>query len=118
MKSSPASHTPLDSEKNEIRLLQIAPRKAEQAENDIGCDVFLANLDQHPSYKALSYTWGDALGSHYDIFLNGQRFRVRQNLWEALNRFQSVLGGMSLWIDILLVLIRAAIQRRVSKLER
>lgn len=49
-------------------------------------------------YRALSYHWGDA--SHRrTIRLNGQRFEVTDNLWQALHRLRHKRKQRIFWID-------------------
>jgi Heterokaryon incompatibility protein (HET) len=61
------------------------------------------NLDRHPSYKALSYTWGSESSPKHTICLNGCRFEVRENLWHALNQFQSDNTELVMWIDAICI---------------
>jgi hypothetical protein len=85
----------LDQLSNLIRLLRILPPKTQSQKclwdnsGEVQCELFHANPDDHPSYKALLYTWGGAFDRRHTIYLNGCCFEVRQNLWHALNRFQS-----------------------------
>ena len=85
----------LDHDSNQIRLLRILPSKpgsrghGRENSPEVRCEIFHANLDEHPSYKALSYTWGDKSDPRHTIYLNECHFEVRENLWHALNRFQS-----------------------------
>jgi hypothetical protein len=86
----------LDQHENQIRLLRILPppqpnsRKRRRDEvREATFELFHANLDDHPSYKALSYAWGSESDPNHTIYLNGCQFAVRKNLWNALRRFQS-----------------------------
>lgn len=57
-----------------------------------------ASFRQKPKYEALSYRWGISDATEV-IFLNGQRFRVRKNLFDALVHLRSQNGDRLLWID-------------------
>ena len=57
-----------------------------------------------PSYTAVSYTWGEGPPSEV-IHLDGQRFRVRKNLWSCLDhlRHDSAATGDLLWVDAICI---------------
>jgi hypothetical protein len=48
-------YQPLDTDSSEIRLVKLC--LADNDLDEIKINLFLAFLDHHPSYKALSYTW-------------------------------------------------------------
>lgn len=84
---------------NEIRLLKliyIAP-------HTIAFELFHASELGNLQYTALSYTWGPP-GDDHDILVNGQRFSIRQNLYDALRRLHlSKLINQNLWIDAICI---------------
>ena len=94
---------------NDIRLLRILPKNSMprkghvENSSEVHCELFHANLDQHPSYKALSYTWGSDTSPKHIIYLDGCQFEVRENLWCALNRFQSDNIELIIWIDAIYI---------------
>ena len=56
-----------------------------------------------PPYTALSYTWGPP-GDDHDILVNGLRFSIRRNLYDALRRMQlSKLINQHLWVDAICI---------------
>lgn len=61
------------------------------------------NLDEVPSYNTLSYTWGSPTAPQFPILLDGKPFLVRENLWMALRRFQSLGAEMLIWIDAICI---------------
>jgi len=88
-----------------IRLVKLHPLDKWDTEMDIHrpiyCSLIHVDLDEFPKYDALSYTWGDPLGSVYaqcedmpssdtwsapafDIYCNGQQISVTTNLYTAL----------------------------------
>lgn len=99
----------LNHDGNHIRLLRILPRNAKSRKahgansSELYCELFHEDLDQCPSYKALSYTWGSESDPKHTIYLNGFQFEVRDNLWHALNRFQSDYAELVVWIDAICI---------------
>ncbi|KAI0849711.1 heterokaryon incompatibility protein-domain-containing protein [Daldinia vernicosa] len=64
-----------------IRLLSIVPGFASEA---INCSlVIVADVEQAPTFDAISYVWGTEL-SEEPIMCNGQRMTVTKNLIEAM----------------------------------
>ncbi|KAL2268774.1 hypothetical protein VTJ83DRAFT_3620 [Remersonia thermophila] len=85
-------------------------------DDPIYAELTTVSLLDRPAYTALSYTWGSPEAKQYTIFLNGQRFRVRSNLYSILRhlRWRGIgtkkapadlqdstdqLQRMPLWID-------------------
>lgn len=69
-------------DQDSIRLIRVQTR---QANTPISCTMAAKTLGSQPRYKALSYTWGEDEPSH-PIFVNGEKFLVRQNLLHALEK--------------------------------
>lgn len=87
------SHVPMADSTKGIRLLSLPFRDGEH----ISCNLFdFDDMIECPSYFALSYTWGDPKAPLRDIELNGQPFKVRQNLFDFLQRFDSTCDA---WIE-------------------
>lgn len=57
------------------------------------------SLDEKPSYKALSYAWGNLASPRYPILVDGSIILVTQNLYQALREMQTVPNISTLWID-------------------
>lgn len=88
--------TPLDSSKNEFRLLYLFPG---EPPNEVSCDARAHDLASAPDYEALSYAWG-ASTEHRSICVNGVKgFAVTDNLWAALNRLRKPDRVRVLWVD-------------------
>lgn len=103
-------HQPVDSQKTQIRLLQIIDTDSD----NISTVLSTFNLEECPPYTALSYTWG-APRVTQTILIDGCTFTIRQNLWEFLNSIPHVrkrvltserngtenvdLHGTFFWID-------------------
>jgi hypothetical protein len=86
---------PLDLHSRQIRLLSL--QKGEW-EDEIVCTLSNANLDDNPSYCALSYTWGDATVTKR-ITINGHLHELRLNLHNALRRLRAYGLASPIWID-------------------
>ncbi|RSL51439.1 hypothetical protein CEP54_011422 [Fusarium duplospermum] len=57
-------------------------------------------------YETLSYAWGSPSDPSHDILVNGQRYRVRQNLYHVLSQFGTSLRYASrvrLWVDAICI---------------
>jgi hypothetical protein len=90
------THKTLTKDSN-IRLLKIGP--SEEESDGIACSLIEVDLDECPSFAALSYTWGSpfqptisSIEEQYQqtttIRCDGQPFRVKQNLCDALHRLR------------------------------
>jgi len=93
------SYTQLDRSKKTIRLLTVAPGDPEE---QIRCELTHADLDESPSFIALSYTW-DQGGGQDEIQCCGNVVQVGKNLRNFLYRFRvwDEGRGSRLWIDAL-----------------
>lgn len=58
------------------------------------------NLDEHPTYDCLSYTWGYSTRSH-NVLVDGSSFPITFNLYSALKRIRArdSHGQIALWAD-------------------
>lgn len=93
----PYEYDPLP-ESGFIRLLTLYPPGPD---GHVRCSLRMAELSQEMNnYTALSYVWG-APNPNQPIVLNGQRFNVRQNLYDF---FCSRLGNEdTYWIDAICI---------------
>src|SRR6266487_2632409 len=101
--SSSYKYKPLNTAKDEIRLLQILPATAN---GPLRCRLEHISLNKSSSYEALSYAWSDPkLFPNEDraptdrIWIDGQPLEVGKNLasflWKARRKHEA--GGW-LWI--------------------
>ncbi|KAF5601881.1 heterokaryon incompatibility het-6 [Fusarium pseudocircinatum] len=92
-----------------IRLLRIIPGTQNAVVSSL---MSVVNLDDNPTYKCLSYTWGEPGGNETDeiwskpsqtILINGSEMHIRQNLYNALVALcqYGILGPI--WIDALCI---------------
>ena len=90
-------YQPLKSD--EIRLLQ----PLSHSSGPLRYTIIHVSLTSKPLYAALSYTWGSPGDTHH-VSLNGQRFPIRQNLYDALNQILgSQLVKRYLWVDAICI---------------
>ena len=95
-----AIYAPLIHAKTNIRLVVLSP---DNEQDHIQCHLRIVDLSHSGRYEALSYEWGSPDDAKKLVFLNGQRWFVRQNLWQALNALKSRTTYQTLWIDALCI---------------
>jgi len=108
-------YTPLEHDKDQIRLLTLAPRKKSRRLSKflssmkpnkisakIECSLELASFEESPDYEALSYVWGDKTDT-LDIIVDGKRSPVTKNLHSALLHLQLEDRERILWVDALCI---------------
>ena len=95
-------YTPLDT--NEIRLLILLPGSRRQSIYDTLATVRLQTKEHEevPVYHALSYRWGPPQPTR-EIHINGTAFRVRNNLFKALQQLRYEYFPRSLWVDAICI---------------
>ncbi|KAK4062779.1 uncharacterized protein Triagg1_9649 [Trichoderma aggressivum f. europaeum] len=114
MASSLYRDLPLTSPRS-IRILNIEAVSAPQPQIEAGIQLSLrvVNLDDGPSYNALSYTWGppsrEAAARGIDgtptcrINCNGESILVTQNLFDCLQQLLHDGNCTELWIDAICI---------------
>jgi len=83
-----------------IRLLEIVPADDETA--PIACTLRVVALQESPTYTALSYVWGPPTPAR-EIFVNGECFTVRENLWNFLHQARKDRRTCAFWIDAICI---------------
>lgn len=106
---SPYVYRPLNDLRTGIRLLTLDHRQATPVQIQgttiasqacsISGSIRHVSLDEEPSYKALSYAWGDLASPRYPILVDGCVMFVTHNLFQALRVLQTLPHISSLWID-------------------
>ncbi|KAH8742386.1 heterokaryon incompatibility protein-domain-containing protein [Hyaloscypha finlandica] len=94
------SHFPLDLSEAPIRLIDLLPIR-ESNPYRVECEMIISTSISERTYEALSYEWGHSEASK-EIFINGMRFFVRDNLWNALYDLRED-SPRRLWIDALCI---------------
>ncbi|KAM0279439.1 hypothetical protein ACHAQH_004599 [Verticillium albo-atrum] len=91
----PFQYPPLVNEWD-IRLLHILPRGNS---SQVCCRLVTTDISKtHPTYEAMSYTWGDPTKTHI-IWVNGQQFKTTQNVYNLLYDRSPVFKPRRIWID-------------------
>ncbi|KAH7349059.1 heterokaryon incompatibility protein-domain-containing protein, partial [Pyrenochaeta sp. MPI-SDFR-AT-0127] len=75
---------------------------AGRREDDITCHIFHSTLWDHPSFEALSYTWGEMARLHV-IFSTEGIVSITANCEAALRDLRYSFRDRILWIDALCI---------------
>jgi hypothetical protein len=99
-------YKPLDSSRNEIRILRLKPRQYNrdnrQDEQRIICFLEHMILEDAVEYMALSYVWENGL-NRQEIFLSGNERSISANLGDALRQLRNEFDDLVLWADQLCI---------------
>jgi hypothetical protein len=82
-------YQPLDTDRNEFRLLHLNP--ALRDEDELSCYFTVALLDETVEFEALSYVWGavdDTLPLNVGRRLYGHEKQITRNLHSALRHLR------------------------------
>ena len=90
-----SNYPSLDSEKREIRLVDLLPGKGW---DPLECHLRIVSLDDKPHYTALSYACGTGIWVP-TIKIEGQQVAIKPNLGKALKRLRHPTETFSIWID-------------------
>ncbi|KAK7413328.1 hypothetical protein QQX98_007771 [Neonectria punicea] len=82
-----------------FRLLKIQPA---QSGDGITCELFDAELDKAPPYKALSYVWGDPT-QRENITCGGHDCNITHSLYEGLRRMRRETEVQTVWADAICI---------------
>ncbi|KAK2016850.1 HET-domain-containing protein [Colletotrichum eremochloae] len=82
-----------------FRLLRIQPG---QADDPLICDLVTVDLESNPSYKALSYVWGDPT-KLAEITCSGFRRSVTVSLFDGLRRLRHPARIEMAWADAICI---------------
>lgn len=87
-------YKPLDTDRNEIRLLTLL---SSGKDSIVRCSLEHASLINPPEFCALSYCWGDATNTT-EIIINDNSVQVTTNLESALRHLRAK-NLSTLWVD-------------------
>ncbi|KAH8668659.1 heterokaryon incompatibility protein-domain-containing protein [Xylariales sp. PMI_506] len=93
----------IEHSRQDIRVLHLL--NTDDPTSDIHCELVVVSLEAKPSYRALSYVWGDE-DSDRSIHINGQCLPVRKNLYDCLWNLRQTGGSLldkPLWIDAICI---------------
>lgn len=95
--TDPGPYEPIDSSKQEIRIIHLLPGEFDDAINIELVPVSLSS-DPAPQYDALSYVWGREQ-CETPASVNGKRVSITTNLDVALRYFRDKDVEKTLWVD-------------------
>ncbi|RYO97522.1 hypothetical protein DL766_009785 [Monosporascus sp. MC13-8B] len=90
----------LDTEVDCTRLVKIHPARNE--DDPLTCDLIHVTFGARPKFEALSYRWGEN-DDPKTILVDGMKFRVGRNLWDALHFLRGRAENTPYWIDALCI---------------
>jgi hypothetical protein len=90
---------PLDRSSQSVRLLRLHEN---QKAGLLKFELSSFPLTSAPPFTALSYTWGDARSTK-EIRINGNRFIIRENLWQFLAELRRKQHHLFYWIDAICI---------------
>ncbi|KAK8051663.1 hypothetical protein PG993_003048 [Apiospora rasikravindrae] len=83
---SPPAYSPLDTQREQIRLLHLLPGSWE---DPVSCTTSTVYVSDNPVFESLSYAWGDPSVTR-PVLLNGHAIAVTVNLFAALRRLRPI----------------------------
>ncbi|KAE9368220.1 HET-domain-containing protein [Stipitochalara longipes BDJ] len=89
----------LDSARNDIRLLELAPGGPE---DELTATLSTTSLDSSPPYETLSYVWGD-MTTPRSIRIQSSPFAITKNLEVALRGLRMLNQSRTLWVDAICI---------------
>jgi hypothetical protein len=95
--ADPGPYEPIDSPKQEIRIIHLLPGQFDDSINIELVPVSLSNSPA-PHYDALSYVWGREQ-SPTPALVNGRSVTITSNLDIALRYFRDEQDEKTLWVD-------------------
>ena len=93
-------HNCLGNKPHAFRLIQLFP--ASDTSQEVSCELVSSDLEELPSYKALSYVWGDPSPTR-NIYIEGKPYPVTKNCYAALACLRHQTTQLTLWIDAICI---------------
>jgi Heterokaryon incompatibility protein (HET) len=99
--------SPLPSASTHIRLIELfppdktvrwVPLASLKFSSPLRCRIFSSPISAPPSFKALSYAWGEAERTH-SLIISGRRAKITSSLDAALRHLRHPTEVVPLWID-------------------
>ncbi|KAF2268748.1 HET-domain-containing protein, partial [Lojkania enalia] len=83
---------------DEIRLLKLLPESMPSTFQPVKTELIRCNIDRPPTFKALSYMWGDE-DNRRDIEVGDAMLSITASLDMALRALRSQTEQVLFWID-------------------
>jgi hypothetical protein len=116
-KNSGVTLPPVNRQSREIRLLRfLSSGHGDGSEYDIRCKLVVKNLDDMPSYKALSYTWGNDSSwvMHYTTFKPEDDLDAWPIVKNSESYTESINGSQELTAFIMINNFRVRVTKHLS----
>ncbi|KAK8007772.1 hypothetical protein PG989_001762 [Apiospora arundinis] len=102
--ASPYRSLPLVPRRRQIRVFDLDGAYDQWDTSRIKGNLRLVDLDDNPSFTALSYVWGEFSSPIRDtIDCNGGKIEVTKNCLSALRHLRRVFGAITIWIDAICI---------------
>jgi Heterokaryon incompatibility protein (HET) len=93
---------PLPPNSKYIRLLEVHPDLCPEGSGPIKANLHVTDLEERPSFSALSYVWGNDVKPH-TITCGAFTVEVTENCHSALQNLRKKLGKFTIWIDAICI---------------
>ncbi|KAK8849079.1 heterokaryon incompatibility protein-domain-containing protein [Apiospora arundinis] len=101
---SPYESLPLVPKGRQIRVFDLDGAYDQWDMSRIKGNLRLVDLDDSPSFTALSYVWGEYSSPARDtIDCNGCSIEVTRNCLSALRHLRKIFGAITIWIDAICI---------------
>jgi hypothetical protein len=93
---------PLPPSSKYIRLLEVQPDVCLEGSGPIKVNLHIADLEERPSFSALSYVWGSDVKPR-TITCGAFAVTVTENCHSALQSLRKRLGRFTIWVDAICI---------------
>jgi hypothetical protein len=86
-----------------IRVLDVLPISS-AVDEPLRCALSIVDLDNDPTFAALSYVWGnDPPTPQYFVHCGNVDIQVTKNCHSALQHLRKKLGSFAIWVDAICI---------------
>jgi hypothetical protein len=96
---------PIPPESRCIRLLDLDPADDASSNSSLSGHVRVVDLNDNPSFTALSYVWGSKATPSHGIFCKPHSFNleITEGCYAALWQIRKKFGAVAIWIDAICI---------------
>ncbi|VUC31508.1 unnamed protein product [Clonostachys rosea] len=88
---------------NTIRVLDVSQCTNGAGYPSLSGALRVVNLDDDPTFTALSYVWGEYSSPKDALNCNGYEIEITKNCWSALSSLTRSQGPLTIWIDAICI---------------